>query len=208
MTSRLMRRTLLLAAVPILGLASGMLTMITITPASAAVLPHPTGSYARIVSHLATSAATADSFPRSCSETSRPSFTILNRGGEVYAATNEPVSTQYAATSGQGNPPYFFCPSDETTNGGVEYYYYVDTYGDCMTANASNDWAYQAPCGEYPASQEWHYNYNGTSKDGTIENYYTSECLWFTGQPPKANDVINIGGCRRNQNNTVIQEGD
>lgn len=142
----------------------------------------------------------ASSFP-SCSEYTPPTFTIENVAAEYRVDTNEPASAQYQLDD--FTPAMYFCPQDETTNGGVSYYYYHDSYGDCMTANASNDEAYQAPCGKYPASQEWHYYYNGTYKDGTLKNYYTGQCLWADGL--KVLDLVGIGGCTRNQNN-VFQE--
>jgi hypothetical protein len=141
-----------------------------------------------------------------CTDTISPSLQILNVAGDVYVSNGEPATTQYEAW-GVAKGSMWFCPEDGTTNGGVTYYYYDDSYGSCMTANASNSEAYEAPCGEYPASQEWHY-YKGADESGTLENYYTSECLWFTGQPPKSLDYINVGGCTRNQNNTIEEEGD
>jgi hypothetical protein len=153
------------------------------------------------------SASTAQpqvSFP-TCSEYTPPTFTILNVKSEYRVDTNEPESAQYELDN--FIPIMWFCPVSNTTVGGVSYYYYHDSLGDCMTADNSNNEAYQAPCGRYPASQAWHYYYSSTYKDGTLKNYYTGKCLWATGNPPKSGSIVGIGGCTRNQNNVFLQEG-
>lgn len=144
----------------------------------------------------------ARSFP-SCSEYTPPTFTIMNVKSEYRVDTNEPASAQYELDN--FIPIMWFCPVYDTTVAGVKYYYYHDSYGDCMTANASNGEAYQAPCQQHPAAQAWHYYYSSTYKDGTLKNYDSGKCLWADGNPPKSGSIVGIGGCTRNQNN-VFQE--
>lgn len=140
-----------------------------------------------------------------CSVYTQPSFMIRNLATSVYATANGVLNNTYRATTSAG--AMSFCPQGETTNGGVDYYYYDDGNGFCLTANANNDETYEGKCGQYPGSQEWHYYFNGTTKYGTLENYYTGECLWFTGQPPAISDGIHIGGCTPNENTEIKEEG-
>lgn len=142
------------------------------------------------------------SFPH-CSAFTPPTFTIVNVASEERVDTNEPVSTGYQLDN--FTPYMSFCPVYNSAAGGISYYYYHDSYGDCMTADASTNKAYQAPCGKYPASQAWHYYLNATDKNGVLKNSYTGQCLWATGQPPKVDNIVGIGGCTRNQNNVFIQ---
>jgi hypothetical protein len=142
------------------------------------------------------------SFPH-CSTVTPPTFYLVNVASEYRVDTNEPVSSGYQLDA--FTPAMSFCPVYNTAVGGVSYYYYHDSYGDCMTANASTSKAYQAPCGKYPAAQAWHYYFSSTYKNGTLKNYYTGQCLWATGQPPKFGNIVGIGGCTRNQNNVFIE---
>jgi hypothetical protein len=110
--------------------------------------------------------------------------------------------------------PTYFCSEDGVSVGGTMYYYYNDNSSKCLTvdANASPQYTYEAACGKYPASQQWHWIYNGTEHDGTLKNNDTGECLWFTGfnaSTGRESDInpINVGGCTRNENNTIIQGG-
>jgi len=150
----------------------------------------------------ASPAAPQVSFP-ACSAVHPPFYPIMNVAAEQRMDTNEPVNTGYALDN--FTPSMSFCNVYNTAVGGVSYYYYHDTYGDCMTANASTSKAYQAPCGKFPASQAWHYFFSATAKNGTLENYYTGQCLWATGQPPRFGNIVGIGGCTRNQNNVFIE---
>jgi hypothetical protein len=141
----------------------------------------------------------------SCTAYTPPTFIILNVASEYRVDTNEPGSAQYQLDN--YNPEMWFCPVFDTTVGGVNYYYYHDSRGDCMTANTSNGEAYQAPCQQHPAAQAWHYYYSSTYKDGTLKNYYSGKCLWADGNPPKNGSIVGIGGCTRNQNNVFQENG-
>jgi hypothetical protein len=142
-----------------------------------------------------------------CTNTDDPSFSIMNIKSEDYLQGYGGAGDQYLLEPSEQGVVFYFCPEDGTTIGGVSYYYYDDSDALCLTANINTNAAYEANCGEYPASQEWHY-YLGADKEGTLENYYTSACIWFTGQPPEPTDPVNIGGCTRNQNTLLREIGD
>jgi hypothetical protein len=167
----------------------GMAGVVAVGTASASAL-HPRYSHAE------------------CTETTKPSsFEIMNHQSEYYAIGNNVANAQYF-TETNLNPEYF-CPQDGNTISGTTYYNYYDNGGFCLTADASNGEAYEADCGHDLASQEWHYYYKGgADKDGTLKNYGTGKCLWFSGNPNKIDDPIEVGGCTRNQNNTIQEEGD
>jgi len=127
-----------------------------------------------------------------------------------------PLPSLHATTfiNDVNNRPTYFCSEDGYTEpNGITYYYYNDSNSKCLTVNANAYPAptYEAPCGAYPASQQWHWNYDGTKQDGTLQNYGTGECMWFTGFDAstgheKALQPINVGGCTRNENTILIQE--
>jgi hypothetical protein len=109
--------------------------------------------------------------------------------------------------------PTYFCPEDGTSHGGTTYYYYNDNSNYCLTvkANANPQYTYEATCGKYPTSQDWHWYYNGTYHDGTLKNDDTGKCLYFTGFNANGTESdikpIDVGSCTRNENNTIIQQG-
>jgi hypothetical protein len=110
--------------------------------------------------------------------------------------------------------PTYFCAEDGVSKSGSEYYYYDDNSSKCLTVdtNVSPESTYEATCGEYPASQDWHWDYDSAEKDGMLKNLSTGACLWFTGfneSTGTESDInpINVGGCTRNENTTIIQGG-
>jgi hypothetical protein len=161
----------------------------------------------------AASAATLQAQISACTQFSSNSFLILNVKSGYYAdAPDTAVDPTTFFNDVDSVDPTYFCPEDGTSVGGTTYYYYYDQHSKCLTvnANANPQYTYQATCGEYPASQRWHYNYNSTYKDGTFKNDDTGECLWFTGFGSNGeSDInpINVGGCTRNQNNTIREVG-
>jgi hypothetical protein len=46
---------------------------------------------------------------------------------------------------------------------------------ECITANVNDDLVDSAPCGEYPASQDW--NYNNYGGYDTLYNNYSGKCI-------------------------------
>ena len=161
----------------------------------------------------AASASTFQARISPCTQFSSNSFQILNVKSEYFAdAPDVAVSPTTFFNDVDSVDPTYFCPEDGISVGGTTYYYYYDQHSKCLTvnANASPQYTYEATCGQYPASQRWHYNYNSTYKDGTFKNDDTAECLWFTGFGPNGeSDInpINVGGCTRNQNNTIREVG-
>ncbi|HTZ91693.1 MAG TPA: RICIN domain-containing protein [Streptosporangiaceae bacterium] len=146
------------------------------------------------------------------------SFQILNEQSGYYAikpsGSGGVSSTDTFFNDVNSVDPTYFCSEDSTSHSGVTYYYYNDNANKCLTVNASASpqYTYEASCGKYPASQEWHWYYNGTDHDGTLKNYDTGDCLWFTGFNASTGrespiNPINVGGCTRNENNTIIQSG-
>jgi hypothetical protein len=133
--------------------------------------------------------------------TSCSTDSIMNVQSELYLTGGVKSGAYYVLEN--GFQAYDFCPEYEATNDGTTYYYYQDSSGLCMTANLKAGDVDEETCGLHPASQEWHYYFDSTAKDGTLENSYTGECLWAEGQPPKADSLITEGGCTRNQNNTM-----
>jgi hypothetical protein len=161
----------------------------------------------------AAGAATFQPQISACREPSSNSFQLLNVKSTYYAdAPDVAVDPTTFFNDVDSVDPTYFCPEDGTSVGGTEYYYYYDQHSKCLTVNASANpqYTYEATCGEYPASQRWHYNYNSTDKDGTFKNEDTGKCMWFTGFGSKGESDINpidVGGCTRNQNNTVREIG-
>jgi hypothetical protein len=133
----------------------------------------------------------------------------LNTPVAVYNAT---YPTYFAQAGGVNGEAYYqeikatsFCPVTEKSVNGESQFQYKDSYGYCATAITDGP-VYEAPCNDYPASQDWHYYYSASTDDGTIMNYYTGTCWWFVG--PDFNDPINSGGCKLNQNNALDEEDD
>lgn len=148
----------------------------------------------------------------SCTKYVNGSFEILNVKSGYYAIAPTPSIDPTTFFNDVPVHPTYFCAEDSATIGGTTYYYYNDSNSKCLTvnANANPQYTYEATCGQFPSSQRWHYYYNGTYKDGTLKNNGTGECLWFTGFGPNGEgpiNLINVGGCTRNQNNTIRQVG-
>jgi hypothetical protein len=129
---------------------------------------------------------------------SPPCVYIENDTGKDYVGL---LSDGYYDQVPEGIYDISFCPANEQTHG-IDYWEYVDqTYGGCLTADAQYGYTYETGCGDYTDSQLWHYYGAGN----TLENYYTSECLWFVGQPPTPHNAVNIGGCKLNENNSITE---
>jgi hypothetical protein len=160
-------------------------------------------STASALAKTESSAVTTDSAAVTC-VSGASAVSIHNIGNDNGTYVGPPVlsNDQYeqvltAASATQ------FCPGYEATIGGVKYYLYEDYItSKCLTANINNNELYEATCGEYLGSQEWHYY--ALSGGDTLKNYYTSACVWFL-KPFGVTDPINIGGCTLNENNNIAE---
>lgn len=192
---RLRPRTFVAAA-----MLTAMAGMTGITSAGTA-----SASTASAIASTERSAAQPDSAAVTC-VTGASAVWIQNIGSGTGTYVGPPgIGGQYDQVTTSAGAS-LFCPAYEATFGGVKYYFYINyNTGKCLTANANTEALYEATCGLYPASQDWHYY--ELSKGNTLENYYTSSCVWFL-KPFDAGDLINIGGCTVNENNDIEQVSD